>query len=120
MEQDDFTLEQEGSHGLTPGSFILDVTPMGVQQARQGAVEGIAQPVVHTAKGDAGFVLTLPNGSAPVRITRCAQLLAHLPTHLRAQGTKDYCQTCSCCVGRFIRDNLSLCTWLAGSLGTSL
>lgn len=54
-----------------PGSFLLDVTPMGVQQAGQGAVAGIAQPIVHTSKGTAGFVLIVPNGSSPVQVARC-------------------------------------------------
>ena len=70
LRQDDFRFEQERNHALTPGSFVLDVTPMGVQQANQGAVPGIAQPIVHTAKGAAGFVLAIPNGSSPVKITR--------------------------------------------------
>ena len=48
---DDFSLQQQAEHALTPGSFLLDVTPMGTQQGRQGEVAGIAQPIVHTRDG---------------------------------------------------------------------
>eukprot|EP01047_Picozoa_sp_COSAG01_P048125 COSAG01_NODE_4660_length_4842_cov_22.777567_5_plen_353_part_00 len=71
---DDMSLTQEGDHGLTPGSFLLDVTPMGTQQAGQNsAANGIAQPIVHTAAGWAGFVLAIPNGTAPLSIDRLAR-----------------------------------------------
>jgi hypothetical protein len=62
------------SRGLTPGSFVLDVTPMGTQQAEQNsAVKGIAQPIVHNSAAWAGFVLNLSSTEEAVTIDRLAR-----------------------------------------------
>ena len=64
---DDVALTAVPGHELTPGSFLLDITPMGTQQAGQNSAakgpRGIAQPIVRTAAGWGGFALTILNGS---------------------------------------------------------
>lgn len=67
---DNFALTPlSASRGLTPGSFVLDVTPMGTQQAGQNsAVKGIAQPIVHSSAGWGGFVLNLSSSEQAITI----------------------------------------------------
>ena len=82
---DELSLAEIAGKGLTPGSFVLDVAPMGclcagchhpIPYNKPGA-SGTAAPILHTDGGWAGFVLDNSQNNRSVTVSRLGRYKVH-------------------------------------------